>query len=325
MGARSHWWSVYRKHGARIARDGLGRHKIARIYGMDLNAARRLKYYIDKHGPPDDITEEAPACHLSSSQRRAPTHLVIGDAHAGPGQDLSRFRWLARFCHEHKPDVVVCIGDWFGLDSLCKHNSPKESEKQRLQADLDAGNEALRIFDNEMRALNLKNGTTYNPRRVVTLGNHDARIMREASQFPYMHGVLSYDLMHWKSYGWQVQPFGMPIQIDGVKYCHFFTRTGSPRAISGQHHAATLVREGLGSTLVCGHSHQLHWYHRADHEGRRVHGLVVGCYFKHHEEYAGTSNGQWWRGLCLLRNVVDGDFDLETWHISRIEAKHGMG
>ena len=321
MSEQRQWWPVYLKHGARIHAEQMGRHKVARLFGLDLNSARRLCYHIKVHGPPF-CRDVAPEVH----REEAPVHMVIGDAHAAPGQDLRRFEWAARFALDHRPDVVISIGEWYGLDSLCKHSSKIESEGLRLLDDLKAGNAALKRFGD---VLNTHNRITpddfYMPRLVVTLGNHDARIIREAADHPQLEGLLGYQLMDWESWGWEVVPFKQPIEIDGVHYCHYFTRSGSPRAMSGMHHAAALIREGMGRSLVCGHSHQLHYYTKAAGiSGKRAHGLVVGCFFEHWEHYASTGNQQWWRGLVLLRNVIDGDFDLELWAMDRIKDRYNV-
>jgi len=325
------WWSIYLEHGHMIHGKRLGHHRVSTMFDLNLNSARRLVYHVRVHGPPKDgeIPEHPePTLEVLRPALVRPkvsqTHLVIGDAHAAPGQDLRRFEWLAQFCLEMRPDVVVSIGDWFGLDSLCFHHSKAEAEGQRLLKDLEAGNRALQIFGERIQAHNRAfPHDVYEPRLVVTLGNHDYRIIREAQSHPHLQGILDYDLMDWEAWGWETYPFREPVEIDGVTYCHYFTRPGSPRALSGMYHAAALVREGMGKTLVCGHSHQLHWYTKAGLNGERCHGLVVGCYFEHHEEYASTANAQWWRGLCLLRNVKDGDFDLETWGLKRIRDKYG--
>ena len=79
---------------------------------------------------------------------------VPGDSHAEPDQDLSRFKWAARFALEHRPDVIVQIGDHFGLTSLCYHNSKKAGEGLRVKDDLDAGNEGIRLFEDVLRRHN---------------------------------------------------------------------------------------------------------------------------------------------------------------------------
>ncbi len=324
--SQEEWWSVYLDEGDNILKYGLGKRRIASQFGISVNASRRLLTFLARYGPPSSRKDPSPPNlseqneSLYNPSKKLPKHLVIGDAHAGPGQDLRRFRWLAKFCLHHRPDVVVSIGDWFGLDSLCMHGSTADRETQRLLHDLEAGNEALRIFAEELQRHNLKNPSDlYCPRLVVTLGNHDARIIREAHSNPHLIGILDYDLMHWEQYGWEVVPFLQPCEIDGVTYSHYFTRPGSGRAISGKYHAAALVREGLGGSFVCGHSHKLDWHSSANIHGKRAQGLVAGCFFEHIEDYAKTSNNQWFRGLVLLNDVVDGDYDLEVWSMARIK------
>ena len=322
---KSEWWDVYIKHGSRIQLERMGRHRVARLFGLDLNAARRLVYYLRLHGPPELDREPTESFEKRTKTKK---HLVIGDAHAEPDQDLSRFEWLGRFALDHRPEVIISIGDWFGLTSLLTHGSKIEKEGLRLLDDLKAGNTALQIFDAVIQRYNRVNpDDPYHPRKVVTLGNHDARIMREASEYPALEGVLGVHLMHWEQYGWEVYPFKEPAKIDGIVYAHYFCKPGSGRPVSGMHHAAALVRMGLGQTLVCGHSHQLQWYHKVGYDGRRAHGLVCGAYFDHREDYAGHhANDTWWRGLCLLHLKDNkGDFDLETWDMTRIKAKYGEG
>ena len=50
-------------------------------------------------------------------------HLIIPDSHAKPGVDNDRFSWLGEFALEHKPDVIVDIGDSADMASLCKYDT----------------------------------------------------------------------------------------------------------------------------------------------------------------------------------------------------------
>jgi hypothetical protein len=47
------------------------------------------------------------------------THLIIPDAHAHPDYSNDRFTWLGKLIGDVRPDVVINIGDWFDLPSLC--------------------------------------------------------------------------------------------------------------------------------------------------------------------------------------------------------------
>jgi hypothetical protein len=57
--------------------------------------------------------------------------------------------------------------------------------------------------------------------------------------------------------------------------------------------------------------------------GKAVNVVVAGCYFGHHQDYAGNDNNRWWRGVLVLRNVKDGDFDLEQVSYEALEQKYG--
>ena len=118
MDKKETWWTIYQRHGLRIYNQNMGRHRVARRFNLGLNEARRLVYYLRMNGPPGEAERRTVA-----PIKRGVTHMVIGDSHAEPHQDLSRFKWAARFALEHRPDVIVQIGDHFGLTSLCYHNT----------------------------------------------------------------------------------------------------------------------------------------------------------------------------------------------------------
>ena len=49
--------------------------------------------------------------------------LAIGDAHDGPRIPKDRFRWFGRLAADTQPDVIVQIGDFLSLDSLCRYGA----------------------------------------------------------------------------------------------------------------------------------------------------------------------------------------------------------
>ena len=72
--------------------------------------------------------------------------LAIGDAHDGPRIAKDRFRWFGRLAAETRPDVIVQIGDFLSLDSLCRYegnDTLKGKAKPSLKDDLDSFKEAL--------------------------------------------------------------------------------------------------------------------------------------------------------------------------------------
>ena len=245
------------------------------------------------------------------------THLIIGDPHARPGQSLRRFAWLGRMIRALAPDVVIDVGDQASMDSLSSYDKGKASgENKRYHKDIDAAWEAQELVANETGKMKVQ------PRFIRTLGNHENRINRFVSDTPALQGELSTDDLGGADYGWEVRPYQDVVTVDGVDYSHTYAAGIMNRPISGMHQAHALIHK-RHRTSVCGHSHLLdHRVMRMD-DGRQLHGLVAGCFFEHREGYAGPANGMWWRGICVLKDVRGGRFDLETYSIDRVRKGWG--
>jgi hypothetical protein len=246
---------------------------------------------------------------------RPRTHLVIGDAHAEPGHDLDRFEWLGRLVAHVNPDVVVSIGDWADMPALSAYDVGKRSfEGRRYTADVEAANEALRLYHRSLGS--------WRGRHVITYGNHEARIERACNDRAELDGAISLEDLDFGRRGWWQVPYQQSIEIDGVHYSHNVPSGVMNRPVGGMYHAASLIRTRMVSTVV-GHSHLLDYAVRTDGSGRRIQGLVVGCYFDAHHSFAGAANALYWRGICVLRDVRDGTYDLETWSMARIRSQFG--
>jgi hypothetical protein len=61
--------------------------------------------------------------------------IVIPDAHAHPDYDNGRFDVLGDYINRHRPDIVVSIGDWADMASICEHSSKLSLEGKRYKAD----------------------------------------------------------------------------------------------------------------------------------------------------------------------------------------------
>jgi hypothetical protein len=246
---------------------------------------------------------------------RGRTHLVIGDCHAGPGQDLRRFAWLGRMVRELRPDVVVSVGDWYTFDSLCTHATLLERSGQRVAEELEAGEAALAAYHAALG--------DYAPDHYITLGNHDDRLQKLADGAPWLDGVFAVGAAH-EARGWTAVPFLGSLRIDGIRYQHYLQAAGGIRAISGKYAGLRLLeRVRFAESVVVGHSHRLDYRTEASHTGTRVSALVAGCYLDTAEGYASEDNNEWWRGICVLRDVRGGRYDLETYSLERIRDRWG--
>jgi len=229
--------------------------------------------------------------------------------------DQSRFTLLGRMIEERGRRaiaegvdfVVVNIGDWYDMESLSSYDVGKKSyEGRRYKADLQAGDEAQQLMFAEVSEEVFKY-----TRWVVTIGNHSHRIDRVVNEDPKLDGFMSPDDLRYADYGWEVYPFQKVAEVNGVFFCHYFPSGVMGRAISGVNLGRSIVQKTYAS-CVQGHSHLFDHYSTATRpDGKRIHGLAVGCFFEHDEDYAGPANKMFWRGIVVLNNTKDGDYEVE--------------
>jgi hypothetical protein len=245
--------------------------------------------------------------------------LVIPDSHAHPEHNNRRYEWLGHMILDTKPDVVVDIGDFWDFPSLSSYESgaKKAFEGRQYKKDLNAGLDAQdRLFTVVRRAKRKL------PRFIRTLGNHEDRITRAVDTDPVLNGTIGLEDLSSKQYGFEEYPFLQEVEVEGVHFAHYFVSGIAGRAISGEHPGYSLISKRLSSS-VQGHSHLYDHCVRADGNGKRVHGLTVGCYQDYDAEWAGPVNRMWSRGVAVLKNVEAGDFDLEWVSLRHIKTAYG--
>lgn len=239
-----------------------------------------------------------------------PTHLIIPDVQTKPGHDTKFLTAIGNYIVKKKPDVIVQIGDFADMPSLSSYDIGKKSfEGRRYKDDIQASHEAMEALlgpmwkYNEQQRRNKKGA--YNPRMVLTLGNHEERILRAVENDAKLEGVLSIDDLMYKDYGWEVHDFLNVVVIDGVAYSHYF-----PSGVAGR--PATTASALLSKkhmSCVAGHQQgrQMASGYRAD--GKRITTIIAGSCYEHDEDYMGPQGNQHWRGIVVLHDVRDGESD----------------
>lgn len=252
----------------------------------------------------------------SYKTKKPATILVIPDAHVQPDQNLRRFLWARSLEHDINPDFTVCLGDFADMASLCSYDKgKKEFEGRRYKRDIKSAHNALAVLGTPPTE---GTGTS----RIMLLGNHEARIDKVGSLQPELDGIISTDDLGYKEHGWETYAFKVPIEINGVTFCHYLPSGIMGYSISGGNAASSTISK-LSVSAVTGHSHLLDYSERTDPFGRRKCALVAGCFFEHDEHYAGPANRMYRRGLAVLHHVKDGGFDLEWWGMDRLRASYG--
>ena len=249
------------------------------------------------------------------------THLIIPDQHAHPDFNNDRADWLGEFIKDLKPDVVINMGDAADFSSLSSYDKGKRSFHGRTyKNDLDAH------LDFQERMFNpLHKSKKRLPRLVVLEGNHERRIEKALDLSPELQGTVSFNDLDFSKYYHDVVRYegGTPgvIEIDGIRYAHYFVSGIMGRNVAGEHPAYSLLTKQFHSCTQ-GHTHTLDYCVRTSADGKRLMGLVCGVFQDYNSPWAGVVNSIWWRGLIVKRNVVNGQYDPEFISINSLKKEY---
>ncbi len=260
------------------------------------------------------------------------TILVIPDSHAKPEISNERYDWLNKLIWDRRPDIVVDLGDFADMESLSSYDKGKLSGQNRhvgndlmwavnARERLSKGFEDLKKRDLRKSSSDKAPRSVWKLRLVALGGNHEYRLDKYVNDHPEMLGVLNQDASNAAKQGWEWHPFMEKVEIEGITFCHYF-HNGMGKPFGGVMPARTLTQK-LYVSNVSGHSHIWNHYSDVTATGKRINGLVAGCYFGHEEAYARHSNATWDRSVTLLHNVVDGDYDLEKLSYDRVRNEYG--
>ena len=250
-------------------------------------------------------------------------HLVIPDTQVKPGYNYNYLNNIGKYIVHKKPDTIIMLGDFADMPSLSSYDVGKKSfEGRRYRADIEATRLAMEalikpIVDYNERAKK-QHRERYSPRMVLTLGNHEDRITRVVESDPKLDGTISLDDLQYEKYGWEVVPYLKPIIIDGIAYCHYFTSGVLGRPCTSAQ--AQLVKKHM--SCVAGHQQglQIATGHRAD--GARLTSVIAGSCYEHDEDYMGPQGNKHWRGVLMLHEVVNGEFDLMPVSLNYLNKKY---
>ena len=235
--------------------------------------------------------------------------LVLPDVQAKPGIDFKFLTSIGKYIVAKKPDVIVNIGDFSDLPSLSshEHSGTKSMEGKRYKADIWAAREAMDallkpLYEFNENAKNTKH-KLYKPRMVLTLGNHENRIDRAINNDKKLDGLISTDDLPYQD--WTVIPFLQVVVIEGIAFSHYMVSGAMGRPIG----TAQQLLNKQHMSCVVGHQQgrQVAFGKRAD--GKSMTALIIGSCYQHDEDYMSVQSNQHWRGLYLLHNCKDGEFN----------------
>lgn len=232
------------------------------------------------------------------------THIVIPDCQVKPGVSLTYLSNIGRYIANKKPDVIVCIGDFADMESLSSYDKGKKSfEGRRYKKDLESVYEGMKLLMSPIKKA-LEKDKLWKPRFILTLGNHEERILRCINDDSKLDGTIGIKDLKYEEFGWEVVDYLNPVVVDGIAYCHYFTSGVMNKPVTS---AKALVAK-KHQTCVMGHQQNwdLHRDVRAD--GTAIIGLMVGSAYTHDEDYLGPQGNTYSRQIWVLHEVNNGEF-----------------
>lgn len=163
------------------------------------------------------------------------------------------------------------------------------------------------------------------PRRIILEGNHEHRIKKAINLQPELDGAISTDdLRMYDFYDEFIEYNGRSpgvITIDGINYAHFFISGVMGKAIGGIHPGYAILQKGHNSSTA-GDLHLLSYDIQTGIGGRRLQGLVAGCYQDYDADWAGEANKLWWRGVVVKRDVDQGVYNPQFISIESLKKEY---
>ena len=235
------------------------------------------------------------------------THCFIPDTQVKPNVPIDHLKWIGKYLAEKKPNVIIHIGDHWDMPSLSSYDRrTKKAEGARYQDDIDAGIHAMEVLLDPINKYNKRAKKKYKPRKVITLGNHEERIMRHVNAFPELAGKLSYNDFELKRMGFEVHDFLKPVEIDGVTYCHYF-QNGIGKPWGGNAHTRL---KNVGFSFTMGHQQVKDMAQMDLSNGDIRRALICGTCYLHDEGYRGYQGNNHNIGIFFKHEVDNGNYNL---------------
>ena len=255
------------------------------------------------------------------------THFFIPDTQAKPGISFEYLRWVGEYLVDRKPDVIIHIGDHADMPSLSSYDKgTRKAEGKRVNEDIDSAIEAMNVllkplYDYQQQELREYGEVRYKPRMIMTLGNHEERIIRHVNANPELHGFLGYENLRYEEFGWEVYDFLKPAIANGVAYVHYMANPMSGKPYGGM---SMSILKNVGESFSMGHKQTLDIATRfLPASGKQQWAIIAGACYTHDEGYKGHQGNHHWRGIIVKHNVSGGSYNPMFVDLDYLRERYG--
>ena len=254
------------------------------------------------------------------------TAIVWSCAHAKPEASNKRFDWLGQLIYDIRPDYCIDLGDGADMCSLNSYDTryPQAIVSQSYEADIESYNDS----QERLRKMFKKNKRK-RPYWIGFEGNHENRIKKAIAHDPRLEGEkYGVSFGHLQTDKWfddyheYVNSAPALVAYDGVLFGHFMSAWNYGRAISGKHHAYSLLSH-VGCSVSVGHSHKYDYYYQGATLPNPIIGHVVGCFKGKEEAWAGQANREWRSGVVIKREIENGVYNHEWVSMDKLRKEYG--
>jgi hypothetical protein len=242
----------------------------------------------------------------ASQEKERPYKIcVIPDCQVKPNVPLDHLKWAGDYIADKQPDEIICIGDFADMESLSLYDKGKKCfEGRSYKKDIDTarlGMSYLCTVFKQQKSKSIK----YSPRQVLLYGNHEDRIDRAIQLDSILDGTISKDDLGYDHFGWECFPYLSVYSSRGINFSHYFTSGVLGRPVS----SARALLTKKHTSAVMGHVQKRDIAYDYTADGKQITGIFVGTFYQHDESYLNPQTNKHWRGIWMLHDCKDGEFD----------------
>jgi hypothetical protein len=249
--------------------------------------------------------------------------LCSGDSHDSSHLPKDRFKWFGDMIVAEKPDLVFHCGDIGTFDSLNSHikNDTLDAKlKPSFDDDMQSLKDALTEIHKPLNEYNARQRAakhkTFEPKFVITLGNHEDRARTYGQKNPELCALLA-------GFGWDVIPYQHYWYLHEVAFTHAPV-DASRKPMAGANCSINAATH-LMHDLVHGHTHRAQVIRKpkiGENQYVTVVDLGSSLPYGYVEDYAKHGITGWSWGYTILHI----DKRIEAWNfipMSLVEQQYG--